>query len=212
MDLEDLRREYQGDGLDLSGLDPDPIRQFSTWFDHSQEAEVIEPNAMTLSTCDSDGCPSSRTVLLKYFDSNGFVFFTNFESRKACQILGNANVSLLFPWLKLERQVEINGVAEKVSAVESARYFVTRPRESQLGAWVSHQSSVLSSRKILEQKLVEMKRKFNEGKIPFPSFWGGFRVKPRSIEFWQGGAGRLHDRFRYTRDEGDGWKISRLAP
>jgi pyridoxamine 5'-phosphate oxidase len=166
---------------------------------------------MSLATADAAGRPLLRTVLLKYFDASGFVFFTNYESRKARQIGENPHVSLLFPWIVLERQVIVQGRAEKISAAESLKYFTSRPRESQLGAWVSSQSSVISSRKLLLQKLAEIRDKFSHGEIPLPSFWGGFRVVPESIEFWQGGSARLHDRFQYDRD-GDGWSIARLSP
>ena len=166
---------------------------------------------MTLATVDPSGAPAARTVLLKFFDRDGFVFFTNLESRKAAHIEQNASVALLFWWPELERQIEINGVAERISSVEAAKYFVTRPRGSQLGAWVSDQSHVLTSRKALEMKLEEMKRKFANREVPLPKFWGGYRVVPSAIELWQGQPDRLHDRFQYVR-EGDGWRIQRLAP
>jgi pyridoxamine 5'-phosphate oxidase len=166
---------------------------------------------MTLATVDEDGAPTVRTVLLKFFDRDGFVFFTNLESRKAVHIENNERVALLFWWPALERQVEVNGVAERISSVEAARYFMSRPRGSQLGAWVSDQSQVLTSRKALEIKLDEMKRKFANREVPLPSFWGGFRVVPNAIEFWQGQPDRLHDRFQYLR-AGKGWRIQRLAP
>ena len=185
--------------------------QFEAWFEEANEAEPI-PNAMSLATVSPSGAPMIRTVLLKLFDANGFVFFTNFNSRKAEQIAENPSVSVLFNWVALERQVSINGVAEKVETSESVKYFMTRPRGSQLGAWVSDQRSVLSSRKILEMKLAEIKRKFADGKIPLPEFWGGFRIKPKSFEFWQGRANRLHDRFSYSIIDDQSWKIERLAP
>ena len=158
--------------------------------------------------CSSD----LRTVLCKGYDRSGFIFYTNIESTKATQIAANANVSLLFPWLQLERQVIINGTAERMSAGEVLKYFVTRPFESRLAAWTSQQSSIVTTRKLLEMKFAEMKRKFADGEVPVPSFWGGFRVKPRTIEFWQGRPSRLHDRFLYSRGESDRWKIERLAP
>lgn len=211
MDLADFRKDYSARGLHRSDLAPDPLRQFETWFQQAVELGVPEPNAASLATVDPNGMPFQRTVLLKYFDSSGFVFFTNHESRKARQIAANPRVSLLFPWITLERQAIIQGRAGKIPASESLKYFASRPRESQLGAWVSNQSSVVSSRKLLLQKLDEMRRKFAHGEIPLPSFWGGYRVVPETIEFWQGGPGRLHDRFLYTRQE-TSWQIDRLAP
>lgn len=211
MDLSEFRREYTDRGLHREDLAADPVRQFAEWFGHASELELHEPNAMTLATVDAEGRPLQRTVLLKYFDASGFVFFTNYESRKAGHIAANPAVCLLFPWLKLERQVIIQGRAEKVGTAESLRYFSSRPRESQLGAWVSNQSSVVSSRQLLAGKLAEMKEKFGHGEIPLPSFWGGYRVVPETLEFWQGGSGRLHDRFLYTRADG-GWRIDRLSP
>ena len=174
-------------------------------------AELSDPTAMVLATVSSDGRPSQRTVLLKYYDSSGFVFFTNFESRKALEIAGNPQVSLLFVWLQLERQVIIGGRAARISMAESAKYFMSRPKDSQMAAWVSSQSHPLSSKKVLLQKFYEMKSKIGEGKVPLPSFWGGYRVVPEEIEFWQGGENRLHDRFLYRR-QGDAWNIARLAP
>jgi pyridoxamine 5'-phosphate oxidase len=211
MDLSDFRNEYSSRGLRREDLDADPVRQFEIWFHQALELDVHEPNAMTLATVDERGMPYQRTVLLKYFDRDGFVFFTNYESRKACQLAANPKASLLFPWLTLERQIIIQGSAEKISTTESLRYFATRPRDSQLGAWVSQQSSVVSSRTFLLQKLAEVKAKFAKGEIPLPSFWGGYRIVPESIEFWQGGTGRLHDRFLYSRNNG-AWQIDRLAP
>ena len=211
MDLAGFRKEYSDRGLRREHLAPDPVAQFSEWFGHATELQVHEPNAMTLATVDADGMPFQRTVLLKYFDHDGFVFFTNYGSRKAAQIAGNPRVSLLFPWITLERQVIIQGRAEKTSAAESLRYFASRPRESQIGAWVSNQSEVISSRKFLMQKLAEIRDKFQHGEIPLPSFWGGYRVVPESIEFWQGGPARIHDRFLYRRRKDD-WTIERLSP
>jgi len=211
MDLSDFRKEYSSRGLRREDLAADPLVQFEVWFRQAIELKLHEPNAMSLATVDPKGMPLLRTVLLKYFDASGFVFFTNYESRKAKQIEANPQVSLLFPWIVLERQVIVQGRAEKISAAESLRYFVSRPRESQLGAWVSQQSSVVSSRKLLMQKLSEISEKFGNGEIPLPSFWGGFRVVPETIEFWQGGAARLHDRFFYER-KGKDWELSRLSP
>jgi pyridoxamine 5'-phosphate oxidase len=211
MDLADFRREYSDRGLHREELNGDPVAQFSQWFAQATELQVPEPNAMSLATVDATGMPYQRTVLLKYYDTDGFVFFTNYSSRKAKQMEVNPKVSLLLPWVTLERQVIIQGRAEKISTAESLKYFSSRPRESQLGAWVSNQSEVITSRKFLMQKLNEIKEKFQHGEIPLPSFWGGYRVVPEMIEFWQGGPARLHDRFLYRKQE-EGWKIERLSP
>jgi len=211
MDIKGLRKDYTNPVLSREMLAPDPFDQFEQWFNEACAAGLAEPNAMTLATVGAGAQPTLRTVLLKHFDKNGFVFFTNYGSRKARQISENHHVALLFPWVKLARQVAITGSAEKISIVESARYFASRPRESQLGAWISRQSSVLSSRQLLLMELDHMKSKFLKGEIPLPDFWGGYRVRPASIEFWQGQTSRLHDRFLYTRTD-DGWLIERLAP
>ena len=211
MDLTFMRQGYQNEGLTKEQLSPDPFLQFEAWFKEANEAEPI-PNAMSLATVNHSGVPMMRTVLLKLFDDNGFVFFTNYKSRKAEQISENPNVAVLFNWVALERQVSINGVAEKVETSESLKYFMGRPRGSQLGAWVSDQRSVLSSRNILEMKLDEIKRKFADGKIPLPDYWGGFRIKPKRFEFWQGQPNRLHDRFLYSKIDDESWEIERLAP
>ncbi len=210
-DLSDMRRDYDRDALTRADLLPDAIRQFGRWFEDAQAAGVAEPNAMSLATAGADGQPTARTVLLKYFDDSGLVFFSNKESAKASQMAENPRAGLLFYWQPLERQVVIRGDVEPVSTRESLAYFMKRPRGSQLGAWVSDQSRVLTSRKALEMKLEEVKRRFGEGHIPLPSFWGGYRVRPNAMEFWQGRPSRLHDRFLYER-EGSGWRISRLAP
>ncbi|WP_136810485.1 pyridoxamine 5'-phosphate oxidase [Desulfosediminicola flagellatus] len=214
MDLSQFRRDYLKGGLTRKELDPDPQKQFASWFEQARKTNIADPTAMILATVGPNGQPSQRTVLLKYYDEKGYVFFTNFESRKSREIAGNSKVSLLFVWLELERQVQINGTAEKISAAESAKYFMTRPKESQIAAWVSSQSHKLSSRQILLQKFQEMKTKIGEGKVPLPSFWGGYRVVPTEIEFWQGRKSRLHDRFLYTPTEStdSGWSIERLAP
>ena len=214
MELYNFREEYTRAGLDLPDLAASPFDQFRLWFEQACAAKIPEPNAMTLCTVGADGMPSARTVLLKAYDERGFVFFTNYTGRKAVQIRENPRAALLFPWVTLERQVAIEGRVEKISAAESLKYFISRPRGSQLGAWVSHQSSVISSRSILLKKLDEMKRKFSEGKVPLPDFWGGYRVVPARIEFWQGRPNRLHDRFEYTREDEKSsvWAINRLAP
>jgi pyridoxamine 5'-phosphate oxidase len=212
MKLDDMRVHYDRDELRRDDLCADPFEQFALWVNEACDADLVEPNAMSLATVDADGRPTLRTVLLKSFDEGGFVFYTNLESRKARQISRSANVSLLFPWLALHRQVAINGVAERVPTTEALAYFVTRPFGSQIGAWASPQSQVVSARALLEVKWEEAKRKFQEGRVPMPSFWGGFRVVPRDIEFWQGRGHRLHDRFLYTRVEDGTWKIERLAP
>jgi pyridoxamine 5'-phosphate oxidase len=211
MDLADFRKEYSDRGLKREEMNADPVAQFSTWFAQATELGLHEPNAMTLATVDETGMPYQRTVLLKYYDTDGFVFFTNYGSRKAQQMAENPRVSLLFPWITLERQVIIQGTVEKISSAESLKYFISRPRESQIGAWVSNQSEVITSRKFLMQKLAEIKEKFSHGEIPLPSFWGGYRVVPQTIEFWQGGPARLHDRFLYRLKDA-AWKIERLSP
>ena len=212
MDIKKLRKEYASPVLSREMLAPDPLRQFEQWFNEACKAEVPEPNAMSLATVAADGQPTLRTVLLKLFDHDGFVFFTNYSSRKAQQIAENQRVALLFPWITLARQVAITGIAEKISVSESARYFASRPRDSQLGAWISQQSSVLSSRQLLMMELDKIKTKFLNGEIPLPDFWGGYRVRPASIEFWQGQTSRLHDRFLYTHQNDGSWSIERLAP
>ncbi|SDW95779.1 Pyridoxamine 5'-phosphate oxidase [Thiocapsa roseopersicina] len=199
-------------GLSRSSLDPDPIRLFEQWYTAAIETALPEPNAMSLCTVDEGGQPYVRTVLLKLFDRQGFVFFTNFESRKARQIDRNPQVAALFPWVALARQVQITGRAERIPTAESLRYFATRPRGSQIGAWSSPQSQVITSRSLLEAKVAEMKQRFAHGEIPLPDFWGGYRIVPSRIEFWQGRESRLHDRFLYTRDPGGSWGIERLAP
>jgi pyridoxamine 5'-phosphate oxidase len=206
------RVDYELEALEQSDLALDPFKQFEVWYQRAVSDELIEPNAMVLATVGTDGAPTQRTVLLKYFDHAGFVFFTNYESRKATQIGQNSHVSLLFQWLPLQRQLEINGRAEKVSTAESLKYFATRPRGSQLGAWVSQQSTIITSRSLLEIKLAELRQKFSAGEIPLPSFWGGFRVVPERFEFWQGRPSRLHDRFEYLPQPDSSWKIQRLAP
>ncbi len=213
MNISDLRREYTRQGLRHHDLDAEPVRQFAVWFENARDAGITDPNAMSLATVAADGQPSLRTVLLKFFDQRGLVFFTNLESNKAREIAGNPRVALAFLWRDLERQVIVKGTVSRVSNAESLRYFVSRPHGSQLGAWVSQQSNIISGRKMLEMKLEEIKRKFAAGQVPLPSFWGGYRVAPASFEFWQGRPNRLHDRFLYSRADGaTSWEINRLAP
>jgi pyridoxamine 5'-phosphate oxidase len=211
MNLADFRKEYSGRGLHRSEILDDPIEQFSAWFDQAVELQVYEPNAMTLATVDETGMPSQRTVLLKHFDARGFTFFTNYHSRKGRQLAGNAKASLLFPWLTLERQIIVQGTVVKTSVEESREYFLARPRESQIGAWVSEQSEVIAGREFLTERLAGFEKKFSDGQVPIPPHWGGYRIIPETIEFWQGGPARLHDRFFYQRDGGS-WKIDRLSP
>jgi len=211
MDIGDYRREYLQGGLKREDLSESPFEQFEKWFEQAMQADIPDASAMTLATVSAEGKPTQRTVLLKLFDEKGFVFFTNYSSQKSHQIGENPNVSLLFPWTQLERQIEINGTAEKISTAESLKYFLSRPRGSQLGAWASAQSSPINSRQILESQLNKIKDKFTQGEIPLPDFWGGYRVIPKTIEFWQGGANRLHDRFEYTREKTH-WEIKRLQP
>jgi len=210
-DVADLRRDYGRAHLDIGDLLPDPIAQFARWFDEAVAAKIVDPNAMSLATATPAGETTIRTVLLKGYGHDGFVFFTNLESTKAQQIAQNPHVSLLLPWLPLERQVIINGTAARISLTDVTTYFLSRPRESRIAAWVSQQSRVIDARRVLEAKFEELVRKFGAGEIPLPSFWGGFRVTPKTIEFWQGGQHRLHDRFLYSR-RGDDWTIARLAP
>lgn len=211
-DIAAMRRHYNLGALREADMDADPIAQFTAWFRDAVGAQIVEPNAMSLATVWPDGRPLLRTVLLKHFDARGFVFYTNLESRKAQQLQQNPHVALLFPWLPLERQVIITGAVQPLSMVESVKYFLTRPRDSQLGAWASRQSSPISGRHVLEQEWAAIKRKFAAGEVPMPDFWGGFLVVPETIEFWQGGADRLHDRILYTRDGAQAWRIGRLAP
>ncbi|NDJ80190.1 pyridoxamine 5'-phosphate oxidase [Vibrio campbellii] len=211
MELADIRREYTKGGLRRKDLKADPIDQFNLWLEQAVQAGLTDPTAMTVATVDENGMPFQRIVLLKSVDKDGFVFYTNLGSRKAQQLGHNSNISLHFPWHPLERQVHITGVAEKLTPMENMKYFTSRPKESQLAAIASKQSSRISARGVLEGKFLELKQKFAKGEIPMPTFWGGFRVKPQSIEFWQGGEHRLHDRFLFSNQEGE-WNIDRLAP
>ena len=208
---DELLKLWMSQGLARDSLDPDPIRQFELWYTQAINSGIPEPNAMSLATVDQDGQPWIRTVLLKLFDEAGFVFFTNYESDKAQQIALNHRVGLLFPWVALGRQVKISGTAEKIPTTESMKYFASRPRGSQIGAWASSQSRVISSRSLLDAKVDEIKRKFAKGEVPLPSFWGGYRVTPFAIEFWPARECRLHDRFVYMKNA-DGWTIERRAP
>jgi len=212
MDIGDYRREYLKGGLKREDLSLSPFEQFEKWFKQAMQADIPDASAMTLATVSAEGKPTQRTVLLKLFDEKGFVFFTNYSSQKSQHIGENPNVSLLFPWTQLERQIEINGVAEKIPTAESLKYFLSRPRGSQLGAWASAQSSPINSRSILESQLSKIKEKFTKGEVPLPDFWGGYRVIPETIEFWQGGANRLHDRFEYRKTADNVWEIKRLQP
>lgn len=197
--------------LEQHDLDPNPFLTFQDWFAAANETDIADPNAMSLATA-ADGEVSVRVVLMKYWDESGFVFFTNYESRKAQQIATNPNVGLMFYWECLRRQIRIEGTATRITAAESFKYFATRPRGSQLGAWCSPQSSVISSRSVLSEKLADIKRKFANREVPLPSMWGGYRVAPNRFEFWQEGPDRLHDRFLYQPGDAGGWEIHRLAP
>lgn len=211
-DISALRRNYTRESLSETGVKPDPFQQFDHWFREALNSELPEPNAMTLATAGRDGRPGARTVLLKGFDHQGFVFYTNFESRKGQEIDENPNVALLFTWLELERQIRIEGTAARVSEAEAEAYFQSRPKGSQIGAWASPQSQVIPGREALEQKMEELNETFkHDENLPLPPFWGGYRVHPDHFEFWQGRENRLHDRIRYTRTD-TGWKIERLAP
>jgi len=210
VDLTKLRIELRKRGLSRSNLDDDPVKQFSLWFTEAIDSGIVEPSAMTLATTDESEI-GIRTVLLKYFDDKGFVFYTNYKSKKSRQIETRPEAALLFSWLTLERQIKIVGSVEKVSSLESIKYFASRPKDSQIGAWASKQSTTISSRDILQSQFESMKQKFSSGEVPLPDFWGGYRVIPRTIEFWQGRESRLHDRFVYQRNK-DGWTISRLSP
>lgn len=212
LDLQSLRTEYSKGGLEREDLHENPIEQFNRWMQQTVDAQLPDPNAMTIATVDASGQPSQRIVLLKQLDDRGFVFFTNLNSQKAQDLKQNPKISLHFPWYFLERQVKVCGVAEQLSTAEVLKYFVTRPRDSQLGAWASQQSRPISSRALLLQQFESMKNKFAKGEIPVPDFWGGFRVKPHQIEFWQGGAARLHDRFQYNLQPDNTWTIERLEP
>ena len=211
MDASSLRQEYTSAGLDKAEVDPDPTVQFHEWFENAVEADLHEPNAMILATATNDGKPSARTVLLKGYDERGFVFYTNYEGRKAKEIEANPACALLFYWGELERQVRIEGRATRLSGEESDAYFASRPPGSRLGAWASEQSHPVEDRSILEERVRALQAEYEGREIPRPPFWGGYRIEPETIEFWQGRENRLHDRIVYHRS-GRGWKIVRLQP
>jgi pyridoxamine 5'-phosphate oxidase len=211
VDLASLRAEYQLAGLDESELDPDPLTMFDRWFGDARAAGVLEPNAMVLSTVSADGVPSSRTVLLKGLGAGGFVFYTNYESRKGRELTANPHCSLVFGWYELQRQVRVEGVASRVPRAETDAYFASRPRDSQLGAWASPQSTAVASRSVLDASYAEARARFEGADIPSPPYWGGYLVAPARVEFWQGRHSRMHDRLEYRR-EGTGWTTQRLAP
>ena len=211
MSLEENRREYDYGKLSRESLLDNPFDQFTLWMNQAIEAKVQDPTAMSVATVNSESKPWQRMVLLKGFNEQGFVFYTNLGSRKAKEIENNAQVSLHFPWLQLDRQVIVGGRAERLSTGEVIKYFLSRPRDSQLAAWASKQSSHIHSRQALETQFAQIKQKFAKGEIPLPDFWGGYRVVPEEIEFWQGGESRLHDRFCFKRDD-DEWNIARLSP
>ena len=200
------------EGLDETLIDRDPIKQFQLWFNDAVEAKIYLPEAMTLATATPDGKPSARMVLLKQVDQDGFVFFTNYNSAKAAQLDANPHAALVFYWSKLDRQVRVEGSVVRTSAEESREYFCTRPRESQIGAWASEQSAVISGRDVLEQRARELDERYLDREIDCPEHWGGYRLRPERIEFWKSRVGRLHDRILYQRGSVDEWTISRLAP
>ena len=211
-DLTGLRNEYVAHGLRRADLHSDPLRQFGAWFAAALAADIRDVNAMSLATATPEGKPSVRIVLLKGFDERGFAFFTNYDSEKARELEANPHAALVFYWAQLERQVRISGTVQRTSREDSAAYFHSRPIGSQLGAWASKQSEVIDARQILDSRLTEMTERFENGAIPLPPHWGGYRVKPDKIEFWQGRPNRLHDRFRYSRRADGTWLIDRLAP
>ncbi len=210
--LANLRQDYKLQSLDRSSVSDDPIQQFSNWFDEAMKSEVPEPNAMTLATATTDGFPSARIVLLKQFDQQGFIFYTNYNSQKGQELVDNPKAALVFCWLELQRQVRISGLVVKTAAEISERYFQSRPKGSQIGAWASPQSTVISDRSLLEANVQHLQTQYaDQQQLPRPEHWGGFTLQPQTIEFWQGRSSRLHDRIRYTKQEQD-WRNERLAP
>jgi pyridoxamine 5'-phosphate oxidase len=210
--VADLRKEYTHQGLSKADAHPNPFEQFKIWFEQALAAQLLEPNAMTIATATPDGKPDARIVLLKDYDQRGFVFFTNYQSHKGQQLGENHWCAIAFWWAELERQVRIVGLVEKVSDVESDQYFHSRPKGSQLGAWASNQSQVIESRKVLEQRLQKLQEEYENQEVPRPPHWGGFRLIPDQIEFWQGRPSRLHDRLLYRRGQDGSWVIQRLSP
>ncbi|HEV8647996.1 MAG TPA: pyridoxamine 5'-phosphate oxidase [Actinomycetes bacterium] len=213
MNIPSLRKEYRMGGLDRADLDPDPVVQFGRWFDEAARAGLPEPNAMTLATATARGRPSARVVLLKEFGASGFVFYSNYDSRKGGELAVNPWAALVFYWAPLERQVRVEGWVERTSREESAAYFRSRPLGSRLGAAASAQSQPIPGREVLDQRVAELEAGYPGGEVPLPDFWGGYRLVPDAVEFWQGRPNRLHDRFRYSRDQsGQEWAVARLAP
>lgn len=210
--IADLRKDYALQSLSEAEVKPNPLQQFQIWFDQAIAAEVPEPNAMTLATATPEGIPAARIVLLKGLDEQGFMFYTNYESRKGQELAANPRAALVFWWAELERQVRIEGTVEKVAEAEAIAYFQSRPVGSRLGAWASNQSQVIRDRQVLEQRLQDLTQQYQDQEIPKPAHWGGYRVIPTAIEFWQGRPSRLHDRLRYRQESGNQWKIERLAP
>jgi pyridoxamine 5'-phosphate oxidase len=212
INIADIRKDYKLKSLSETAIESNPILQFDKWWDEALKSDIDEVNAFTLATASREGKPSARIVLLKGFDARGFVFFTNYESNKGILLADNPNASMVFFWKELQRQVRIDGIVEKVSAAESDAYFASRPEGSRIGAWASPQSKVVNTREELENKFSDYELKFSEKNIPRPPFWGGYRVQPQLIEFWQGRQNRLHDRIQYSLQKDNSWKIERLAP